>query len=81
MESKPIIVRMEDAKRRLIRCINDILREEELNCYLIEPMLGSVYNQIQTQARNELAQAEASYTDNESTGSDNESTESDSQTQ
>lgn len=72
MESKPIIVRMENAKRRLIRCINDILSEEELNCYMIEPMLGGVYNQIQTQARNELAQAEASYTDNESTESDSQ---------
>lgn len=72
MESKPIIIRMEDAKKRLIRCINDILHEEELNCYMIEPMLGSIYSQIQAQARNELAQAEDSYTDNEPTESDSQ---------
>lgn len=59
MEQKPIILEMDEAKRELIECVNDILQKHNLSCYLIEPMFSELYNQIKLSAQNELAQARA----------------------
>jgi hypothetical protein len=59
MEQKPIILEMDEAKRELIQCVNDILQRHGLNCYLIEPMFAELYTQIKASAQNELAQARA----------------------
>jgi hypothetical protein len=59
MQQKPIILEMDEAKRELIQCVNDILQRHGLNCYLIEPMFAELYTQIKASAQNELAQARA----------------------
>ena len=59
MEQKSIIVALDDAKRELIQCVNDILRKHGLNCYLIEPAFAELYAQVKAGAQNELAQARA----------------------
>ena len=55
-----IILEMDDAKKELIQCVNDILVKHGLSCYLIEPMFAELYSQIRASAQNELAQARAS---------------------
>ena len=57
MQQKPIILEMDEAKRELIQCVNDILQRHGLNCYLIEPMFAELYTQIKASAQNELARA------------------------
>lgn len=59
MEQKPIILELDEAKRELVECVNDIMMRHGLNCYLIEPMFAELYNQIKLSAQNELAQARA----------------------
>lgn len=59
MEQKSIIVALDDAKRELVQCVNDILQKHGLNCYLIEPMFAELYTQVKASAQNELAQARA----------------------
>lgn len=56
-KQRPIILKLEDAKQELVSCINNIINNHQLNCYLIEPMITEVYEQIKTSARRELAQA------------------------
>jgi hypothetical protein len=63
MEQKPLILTLEEAKQELTQCVNEILKKYGLNCYLIEPMFGSLYSQIRATAQNELAQARAQMKD------------------
>ena len=58
-ERRPIILEMDEAKRELAQCVNDILKKHGLNCYLIEPMFAELHTQIKATAQNELAQARA----------------------
>ncbi len=59
MEQKSIIIAIDDAKRELVQCVNDILKKHGLNCYLIEPAFAELYAQVKASAQNELAQARA----------------------
>jgi len=59
MEQKSIIVALDDAKRELVQCVNDILQKHGLNCYLIEPAFAELHAQVKASAQNELAQARA----------------------
>ena len=57
MEQKSIIIALDDAKRELVQCVNDILHKHGLNCYLIEPIFAELYANVKASAQNELAQA------------------------
>lgn len=59
MEQKPIILEMDEAKRELIQCVNDILQRHGLNCYLMEPTFAEMYAELKATAQRELAQARA----------------------
>ena len=59
MEQKPLILRMDEAKRELIQCVNDILQKHGLNCYLMEPTFAEMYAEVKATAQRELAQARA----------------------
>lgn len=59
MEQKPIILEIDEAKRELAQCVNDILQKHGLNCYLIEPMFAELYSEVRATAQRELAQARA----------------------
>ena len=59
MEQKPIILEMDEAKKELIQYVNEIMKNHNLNCYLMEPAIAELYSQIKITAQNELAQARA----------------------
>lgn len=61
MQEKPIILELDEAKRELAQCVNDILLRHNLNCYLIEPMFAEMHSQIKISAQQELAQAKAQF--------------------
>lgn len=56
-KQRPIILEMDEAKRELVECVNNILQTHNLSCYLIEPMFGELYNQIKATAQHELEMA------------------------
>ena len=56
-KQRPIILEMDEAKRELVQCVNDIMRNHRLSCYLLEPMFAELYSQIKATAQQELAQA------------------------
>jgi hypothetical protein len=59
MEQKPIILEIEEAKQELVQCVNNILSNHGLNCYLIEPFFADMHKQISEMAQRELIQARA----------------------
>lgn len=58
-KQRPIILELDEAKQELVQCVNNILSQHRLSCYLIEPTFAELYAQIQASARNEIAQARA----------------------
>ena len=59
MEQKSIILEMEEAKQELIQCVNEIMRQHGLNCYLMEPTFADLYAEVKAEAQRELARAKA----------------------
>lgn len=59
MEQKSIILELDEAKQELIQCVNEIMRNHGLNCYLMEPMFAELYAELQAGAQRDLAQARA----------------------
>lgn len=58
-KQRPIILEMDDAKQELIQCVNKIMQQHRLSCYLLEPMFAELYAEIKATAKQELAQARA----------------------
>ena len=58
-KQRSIILEMDDAKKELVQCVNNIMHTHNLPCYIIEPMVAELYSQIKAAAQNELAQARA----------------------
>lgn len=56
-KQRSIILELDDAKQELIQCVNSIMGNHGLPCYLIEPMFAELYAEIQATAKRELAQA------------------------
>lgn len=59
MGQKSIIIEIDDAKKELIQCVNNILSKHGLNCYLMESAFAELYAEVKVTARRELAQARA----------------------
>lgn len=53
----PLIVKMERAKTSIVEFVNNIMQQEQLPCYLLEPTISEIYTQIKEGARNELEMA------------------------
>ena len=56
---RPLVVMLDDAKTELTQCINHLINDYNLPCYLIEPMLADMYTQVKIGAKNELAAAKS----------------------
>lgn len=57
MEQRSIILELDDAKQELIQCVNSIMSNHRLPCYLIEPIFAEIYTEIKASAKKELVQA------------------------
>ena len=53
----PLIVKMERPKTSIVEFVNNIMQQEQLPCYLLEPTISEIYTQIKEGARNELEMA------------------------
>ena len=46
MNNKPLILRIEDAKRDLISAVSTVSREYDLPAYFLEPIIADIHNQL-----------------------------------
>ena len=53
----PLIIRMDEAKKSIVKFINDIMQQNQLPCYLREPTISEIYSEIRNGANNELEMA------------------------
>ena len=57
MKSTPLILRLREAKDMIITVINSAIQEKELPCYLIEPIISEIHNQVSNAALKEYENA------------------------
>ena len=55
--NKPLIIALNEAKTELASVINKMIQQDNLPCYLIEPMLSEFLYQIKDGAKNEMQMA------------------------
>ena len=58
-ERKPLILEIDEAKKELIQCVNNIMQEHGLPCYIVDMLMSDIGAQIKEGAKNELAMAKA----------------------
>lgn len=58
-EHKPLILEIDEAKKELIQCVNNIIQEHGLPCYIVDMLMSDIGTQIKEGAKNELAMAKA----------------------
>ena len=54
---KPLIIRLNEVKAELFSAINKAIQQDDLPCYLLEPIVSEMLAQIRDGARNELQMA------------------------
>jgi hypothetical protein len=57
MNNKPLPIRLREAKESIVQNLNTVLREQELPCYLIEPIIEEVHRMVSKSAQAEYEQA------------------------
>lgn len=57
MNNNPLVIRLKEAEQKIISCVNSVMREQSLPCYLVEPIIEKVYRQTVEAARNEYENA------------------------
>lgn len=55
----PLVIRIREAKERIIANLNAVVREEDLPYYLIEPMFAEIHSEVSKMANREYEQAVA----------------------
>lgn len=63
---KPLVIRLKEAEQQIINFINSVMREQELPCYLVEPIIEKVYRQTVEAAQNEYENAKINFAKEES---------------
>ena len=67
MSDAPLIIRLREAEQQIISCVNAVIREQNLPCYLVEPIIEKVYRQTVEAAHNEYENAKMNFAKEEST--------------
>ena len=56
---KPLIITLNETKTAIVSVINSAIQQNNLPCYLIEPILSELLYQVREGSRNELEMAKA----------------------
>ena len=67
MNNNPLVIRLKEAEQQIISFINAVMKEQNLPCYLVEPIIEKVYRQTADAARNEYETAKKNFAKEEST--------------
>lgn len=60
-KEKPLMLTMQDAEKKLVNCVNEVLRVDKVPCYFLEIILDKIHQQVKAGAGKELANASAQY--------------------
>ena len=60
-KSKPLILAMQDAEKKLVNCVNEVIQVDKVPCYFLEIILDKIHQQVKAGAGKELANASAQY--------------------
>lgn len=55
--NRDLILRMTEAEQELVDSVNAVIQKHSLPCFLVEPMVGRIYAQLQQGKQLELVQA------------------------
>ena len=71
MTTKPLVLRLREAKESIVAAVNAAIKEQGLPCYLLEP-IAEMYNQVKATALREyeIAKQQVSETPTEAGGED-----------
>lgn len=53
MNNRPLVLRLREAKENILAAVNAAIKEQDLPCYLIEPIISEVHNQVSATALRE----------------------------
>ena len=72
MTNKPLVLRLREAKERIVAAVNAAIKEQELPCYLLEPIIAELHTQVSNTALREyeIAKQQVSETPTEAGGED-----------
>lgn len=68
MNNNPLIIRLKEAEQQIISCVNAVMREQSLPCYLVEPIIEKVHRQVIDEAQKEYKNALATQRTTKSDG-------------
>lgn len=57
MNPKPLVIRIKEAEKALLDSINKVMQEQELPCYIIEPIIEKLHDKVSRSAQAEYEQA------------------------
>ena len=57
MNNNPLVIRLKEAEQQIISCVNAVMCEQSLPCYLVELIIEKIYHQILDEARKEYESA------------------------
>lgn len=52
-QENPLVVRLREAKKCILAAVNTALKEQNLPCYLLEPIIAEVHTQVSAAAARE----------------------------
>ena len=61
MNNKPLILKIEDAKRDLVSAVNAVIRDYDLPAYFVEPIIADIHNQLIHERSAEIETLRAKY--------------------
>ena len=72
MTTKPLVLRLREAKESIVAAVNAAIKEQELPCYLLEPIIAELHTQVSNTASREyeIAKQQVSETTTEDGGED-----------
>lgn len=53
MTNKPLVLRLREAKESIVAAVNAAIKEQDLPCYLLEPIIAELHTQVSNTALRE----------------------------
>ena len=53
MTNTPLVLRLREAKESIVSAVNAAIKEQGLPCFLLEPIIAEVHNQVSAEATRE----------------------------
>ena len=72
MNPKPLVIRLREAKTNILAAVNAAIKEQDLPCYLLEPIIADAHNQVSAAASKEYETAKKQIEETTKAGGDDD---------